>query len=139
MSVAGWSNPSHTSKGVRRTEFAGPHRRTEQSQVLTDLYGDIRICGKPGVQCHAHSTPSLSCDKFSTAPLYQPFPAETLPPSADSTRVSHARGTMEKSVASTVKDVSSHEFVRAYAAHLKRTGKVRPYSTQTASTDHVLF
>jgi ribosomal protein S19E (S16A) len=28
--------------------------------------------------------------------------------------------------AKTVKDVQSHEFVKAYAAHLKRTGKVSP-------------
>lgn len=27
--------------------------------------------------------------------------------------------------AKTVKDVSPHEFVKAYAAHLKRSGKVR--------------
>ena len=91
--------------------------------MLTELYDD----SEPGVQCHSHSTPFLSCDKFSTAPLTHPFPGETLLPSAASTRVSYARGTMEKSVASTVKDVSSHEFVRAYAAHLKRTGKVGPY------------
>jgi len=31
---------------------------------------------------------------------------------------------MAAAVASTVKDVNSHEFVRAYAAHLKRTGKI---------------
>ncbi len=29
--------------------------------------------------------------------------------------------------AKTVKDVSSHDFVRAYAAHLKRSGKVSQY------------
>jgi len=31
---------------------------------------------------------------------------------------------MEKASACTVKDVSPHEFVKAYAAHLKRSGKV---------------
>jgi hypothetical protein len=31
--------------------------------------------------------------------------------------------------AKTVKDVSSHEFVRAYAAHLKRSGKVVLFSS----------
>ncbi len=29
--------------------------------------------------------------------------------------------------AKTVKDVASHDFVRAYAAHLKRSGKVSQY------------
>ena len=33
--------------------------------------------------------------------------------------------TMENDVAKTVKDVSPHEFVKAYSAHLKRSGKVR--------------
>ncbi|URE34877.1 40S ribosomal protein [Musa troglodytarum] len=32
---------------------------------------------------------------------------------------------MENAVAKTVKDVSPHEFVKAYSAHLKRSGKVR--------------
>ncbi|RRT70684.1 hypothetical protein B296_00012196 [Ensete ventricosum] len=32
---------------------------------------------------------------------------------------------MENDVAKTVKDVSPHEFVKAYSAHLKRSGKVR--------------
>lgn len=31
---------------------------------------------------------------------------------------------MEKEVAKTVKDVSPHDFVKAYSAHLKRSGKV---------------
>ncbi|RWW06684.1 hypothetical protein BHE74_00020634 [Ensete ventricosum] len=33
--------------------------------------------------------------------------------------------TVENAVAKTVKDVSPHEFVKAYSAHLKRSGKVR--------------
>eukprot|EP00850_Spirogloea_muscicola_P008396 SM000044S16043 [mRNA] locus=s44:791545:792884:+ [translate_table: standard] len=33
--------------------------------------------------------------------------------------------------AKTVKDVPSHDFVRAYAAHLKRTGKLRFHSADT--------
>ncbi len=35
-----------------------------------------------------------------------------------------AAGAAMASTAKTVKDVPSHDFVRAYAAHLKRSGKV---------------
>ena len=33
---------------------------------------------------------------------------------------------MAASTARTVKDVNPHEFVKAYSAHLKRSGKVKP-------------
>jgi len=33
---------------------------------------------------------------------------------------------MATSTARTVKDVNPHEFVKAYSAHLKRSGKVTP-------------
>ncbi|CAL9764819.1 unnamed protein product [Musa acuminata subsp. burmannicoides] len=32
---------------------------------------------------------------------------------------------MENVVARIVKDVSAHEFVKSYSAHLKRSGKIR--------------
>jgi len=46
--------------------------------------------------------------------------------------------------AKTVKDVSSHDFVRAYAAHLKRSGKVSqnlccPFSIRSIDPKEVGF
>jgi small subunit ribosomal protein S19e len=37
---------------------------------------------------------------------------------------------MATSTARTVKDVNPHEFVKAYSAHLKRSGKVTPRLTR---------
>ncbi|RRT55784.1 hypothetical protein B296_00048220 [Ensete ventricosum] len=115
------ASPSPAPRGCL---FGPPQRRNEAEYERSTG----RIKAKPGqgrLSGATHPVPSYKMGPKLRSPNPTLLGSPSLFSRAPEAAAVVLMATVENAVAKTVKDVSPHEFVKAYSAHLKRSGKVR--------------